>query len=166
MLIVYLIVLSRGGSGLGLFGWFVPGLTTGERATVLRGLAETIRHQKPIDESLRIFGDWSLRGNVRRRCRLARQAVVSGVDWVDALAGEGLVRRCEVPLLKAASAAGQPAESLESLADAIQSRQWYRWRIFADMAQPVLTFAFAMLVLLLCYAIFEPFVSLIRRLAG
>lgn len=165
VLIVYLIVLSRGGAGLGVFGWLVPGVTAGERATVLRGVAETIRHQKPLDDTLRIFGDWSLRGNVRRRCRLARQAVVSGVDWVDALAGEGFIRRCEVPLLKAASAAGQPADTLESLADAIQSRQWYRWRIFADMAQPVLTFVFAVLVLLLCYAIFEPFVSLIRRLA-
>lgn len=165
VLVVYLLVLSRSGSGLGIFGWFLPGVTAGERATVLRGLAETIRHQKPLDDTLRIFGDWSLRGNVRRRCRLARQAVVSGVGWVDALAGEGLVRSSEVPLLKAASAAGQPAETLESLADAIQSRQWYRWRIFADMAQPVLTFAFATLVLLLCYAIFEPFVSIIRRLA-
>ncbi len=166
VLTIYLIVLSRGGSGLGLFGWFVPGVTTGERAAVLRGLAQTIRHDKPLDETLRLFGDWALRGNVRRRCRLARQAVISGVDWVDALAGEGLVRRCEVPLLKAANSAGLPAATLESLSDAIQSRQWYRWRIFADMAQPVLTSAFAMLVLLLCYSIFEPFVSIIRGLAS
>ncbi len=162
---VYLVILSRGGKGLGFLGAFVPFLTTGERAMVLRGLAESFRTNTPVEETMRIFADWSLRGLLRRRCRLARQAMISGVDWVDALAGEGLLLRNEVPLARAAVRSGNVGNTLENLADSIQSRQWYRWRLLADVANPVLTILFSFMVLLVCWTFFVPLVNLIQRLA-
>lgn len=163
---IYLVFLSRSGNGLGLFGMFVPFLTTGERAMVLRGLAEAFRSQTPLDETLRVFADWSLRGLARRRCRLARQAMISGVDWVDALAAEGLLRRCEVPLAHASIRAGNTGDTLEALADSIQSRQWYRWRLTANVASPAMTIAASLVVLLVCWTFFSPLLHIIRRLAS
>ena len=163
-LMIYLALLFRSGRGFGFVGRFVPWISTGERADVMRGLAETIRNGKPLDESMRIFADWSARRQVRRRCRLARQAMISGVDWIDALTGEGILRGSEAPLMRAAIAAGQPATALDRLADTIQARQWYRWRLFTEMANPVLTVICSGFVLLLCYGFFAPLVALIGGL--
>lgn len=163
---VYVLVLSRGGKGFGLFGMFVPWITAGERAMILRGMAETIRANSPVDETLKIFSDWSLRGLVRRKCRLARKAVIAGVGWIDALAGEGLLKSQEVPLLQAAGRSGDVGNTLEQLADMIQTRQWYRWRLITDFLNPILTMIFGIMIFCVCWTFFMPLVRLIQGLAS
>ena len=161
---VYVPSLFHSGRGMGFFGRFVPWLTTGERASVLRGLADTIRATKPVDECLLIFSEWSMRRQLRRRASNARRAMVSGTDWLEALRGEGLVRRDEMQLLRSAADVGRAAWALEQLADSMESRFWYRCKLTAQVATPAFTMLVGGLVFMVGLAFFTPLVDLIARL--
>ena len=164
--IMYIPALYHSGRGMGFLGRFVPWITTGERASVLRGLADTIKAEKPIDECMMIFSDWSMRGQLRRRAFRARRAMLAGVDWLDALRGEGLIKSSEQPLLKASAESNRASWALEQLADAIESRLWYRCRILTELFSPIFTMLVSSLVILVGLAFFSPLIELIRRLAS
>ncbi len=164
--IMYIPALYHSGRGMGFLGRFVPWITTGERASVLRGLADTIKAEKPIDECMMIFSDWSMRGQLRRRAFRARRAMLAGVDWLDALRGEGLIKSSEQPLLKASAESNRASWALEQLADAIESRLWYRCRILTELFSPIFTMLISSLVILVGLAFFSPLIELIRRLAS
>lgn len=166
ILIIYLSFLFHSGRGLGFFGRFIPWMTTGERAGLLRGLADTIRSQKPIDECLQIFSDWSMRRIVRRKAFRAQKAMIKGVDWLDALRDEHILKSNELELIRSASQCGRAAWALEQLADAIESRMWYRYRLTAEIMTPVLTIGVASLVFFSGMAFFTPLVRLIQALAS
>lgn len=164
--IMYIPALYHSGRGMGFLGRFVPWITTGERASVLRGLADTIRAEKPIDDCMLIFSDWSMRRQLRRRAFRARKAMLAGVNWLDALRGEGLIKSSEQPLLIASVESNRASWALEQLADAIESRLWYRCRILSELFSPVFTILVASLVILVGFAFFSPLIELIRRLAS
>lgn len=162
--IIYVPSLFHSGRGLGFFGRFVPWLTTGERASVLRGLADTIRAEKPVDECLLIFSDWSMRGQLRRRASNARRAMLAGTDWLDSLRGEGLVHRDEMQLLRSAANTGRAAWALEQLADSMENRFWYRCKLAVQVATPAFTMLVGGLVFLVGLAFFSPLIDLIQKL--
>jgi len=162
--IIYVPTLFHSGRGLGFFGRFVPWLTTSERASVLRGLADTIRAEKPVDECLLIFSDWSMRRQLRRRSSNARRAMLSGTDWLDSLRGEGLVRQDEMQLLRSAANVGRAAWALEQLADSMENRFWYRCKLAAQVATPAFTMMVGGLVFLVGLAFFSPLIDLIQKL--
>ncbi|MEI7921477.1 MAG: type II secretion system F family protein [Planctomycetota bacterium] len=164
--IIYIPALFHSGRGMGFLGRFVPWITTGERASVLRGLADTIQAELPIDDCMLIFADWSMRGQLRRRAFRARRAMLQGVDWTQALHSEGLVKSSEVPLLKSSAESARACWALEQLADSIESRLWYRYRLLAELFSPLFTLFLASLVFLVGLAFFTPLVDLIRRLAS
>jgi type IV pilus assembly protein PilC len=164
--IMYIPALYHSGRGMGFLGRFVPWITTGERASVLRGLADTIKAEKPIDDCMLIFSDWSMRGQLRRRAFRARRAMLAGVDWLDALRSEGLIKASEQPLLKASAESNRASWALEQLADAIESRLWYRCRILTELFSPLFTMLISSLVILVGLAFFSPLIELIRRLAS
>lgn len=166
MAILYVSFMFQSGRGLGLIGIFIPWITTGERAGILRGMGESIRAGKPIDECLETFAEWSMRRIVRRRCRLAAQAMTSGVDWVDALVGERIIKSSEVALIRSSVDAGRAAWAFEQLADAIENRQWYRYRLVSEIMGPIMTVFVASLVFFAGVAFFEPLVNLIQALAS
>ena len=164
--IMYIPALYHSGRGMGFLGRFVPWITTSERASVLRGLADTIKAEKPIDDCMLIFSDWSMRGQLRRRAFRARRAMLAGVDWLDALRVEGLIKSSEQPLLKASAESNRASWALEQLADAIESRLWYRCRILTEIFSPIFTMLISSLVILVGLAFFSPLIELIRRLAS
>ncbi|MFM7132411.1 MAG: type II secretion system F family protein [bacterium] len=165
-LIIYITYLFNSGRGMGFSGRFVPWMTTSERAGLLRGMADTIRCENPLDECLQIFADWSMRGLVRRRCIKARRAMLAGTDWIQSLVDEGIVKNQERALINSATEAGRASWALEQLADAIESRQWYRYQLINQFISPAMTFFVAGIVLLTAFAFFSPLVQIIKTLAS
>ena len=90
--------------------------------------------------------------------------MVSGTDWLEALRGEGLVRRDEMQLLRSAADVGRAAWALEQLADSMESRFWYRCKLTAQVATPAFTMLVGGLVFMVGLAFFTPLVDLIARL--
>lgn len=164
-LVIYVTFLFNSGRGMGFIGKFVPWMTTSERAGILRGLADTIRAENSLDECLNIFAEWSMRGEVRRRCVRARRAMLAGVDWLQSLLDEGLLKNQERLLVANAAQAGRASWALDQLADAIESRQWYRYRLINQLISPVVTFLVAGIVLFIAYAFFLPLVQMIKVLS-
>jgi type II secretory pathway component PulF len=165
-LIIYLSWLFNSGRGMGFFGRFVPWMTTSERAGILRGLADTIRCNNPLDECLRIFSDWSMRKQVRRRCLKARRAMLAGTDWIESLIDEGILKQSEKGLIATSAEAGRASWALDQLAEAIEKRQWYRYRLLTEFLSPVMTLLIAGVVLLTASAFFAPLVKVIQILAS
>lgn len=165
-LIIYITYLFNSGRGMGFAGRFVPWMTTTERAGILRGMADTIRCENSLDECLQIYADWSMRGLVRRRCIKARRAMLAGTDWIQALVDEGIVKNQEKALINSATEAGRASWGLDQLADAIESRLWYRYQLINQFISPAMTFFVAAIVLFTAYAFFSPLVQIIKILAS
>jgi type II secretory pathway component PulF len=163
---LYICILFNSGRGLGFFGRFVPWMTTGERASVLRGLADTIRAQRPVNDCLQIFSDWAMRSTVRRRSLRANRAILNGDDWIAALNAEGFLNQSEVGMIQSSVDAGRVSWALDQLADGIESRRNYQFRLMNELMTPALTLLIASLVLITCMAYFGPLVKLIQALAS
>jgi type II secretory pathway component PulF len=106
-----------------------------------------------------------MRKQVRRRCLKARRAMLAGTDWIESLIDEGILKQSEKGLIATSAEAGRASWALDQLAEAIEKRQWYRYRLLTEFLSPVMTLLIAGVVLLTASAFFAPLVKMIQVLA-
>lgn len=104
-------------------------------------------------------------GCAQRPLQKSMRAAASGVDWKDALARVGLLKRHELPLLAAAEKSNNLPWALRALSERIVNRSHARWEAVRGVATVGATIVVGLLVMWFCVAMFAPLVKLISNLA-
>lgn len=131
-------------------------------AAVLRGLAWGVEAGAPVDEALRIVAFHYDSVLVRLRLDSVVRRVERGESWTRALATAKLIGEPDVAVLDSAQRAGNLAWALREQAAGLQ-RRWGLWtQRLLTLVFPVVLALLGALVALVCLALFEGLVELLR----
>jgi general secretion pathway protein F len=134
-------------------------------ALVLRCLSLFVEGGKPISTGLSTLADHYPTFWVRRRLSHADKAVRGGVDWIEALRRNGVIRAADAAVLASAEAVGNLAWALSELAETAERRLAVRFQLVAQTLFPVVVVMLGIVVFVLAVAYFLPLVGLIESLS-
>jgi type II secretory pathway component PulF len=154
--------------GLGWIPWDLPGMGWLARridtARILDALALAAGAQRPLPEGIASLGRSYPNRNVRRRLCRALAEIEAGRDWCESLYRQGLIRRPELAVLRAAQRVGNLPWALGELADSVRRRLGYRLQAMAQWLFPPMVIAMGLVVMFVVVALFLPVVALIQKL--
>ena len=132
---------------------------------ILRGVALLIRQQRPLTAGIQAL-IWSHpRPSARLRLIEIHRQLLQGRDIADALAANRLIRRGDIPLLRAAERVQNLPWTLEQLAESMEQGFWYRIRLVLEVGQPASVLVVGIIVALVSLAFFLPLVKLLNDLS-
>lgn len=132
---------------------------------ILRSLALLIQQQRPLAAGVQALSWSHPRESAKFKLSGLYRQLLQGIDLPDALASQELIRRGDVPLLRAGERLQNLPWVLRQLADAMEKRFWYRFRLFLEAGYPVCVGIIGLIVLLVVLAFFMPLVHLIDSIA-
>lgn len=145
-----------------LLNWLAPRING---PPILRGFALLIREKRSLPAGVQGMMWSHPRATVRRRLGYIHLSLQQGADLANCLAAERLIRRGDIPLLRAAERVQNLPWCLEQLAESIESKFWYRIRVFLEMGFPVAVVGIGILVLVITAGYFLPLVKLLNDLS-
>jgi type II secretory pathway component PulF len=133
-------------------------------ALVLRALSLIVEGNKPLALGFSTLADHYPTYWVRSKLIRADWEVRQGVDWIEALWRQGLVRATDAEVLASASAAGNLAWALAELANTSERRFATRFQAFVQTLFPLVVITLGVVALIVAAGFFVPLVQLIQRL--
>ncbi len=134
-------------------------------ALVLRWLANAVRKDLSMAETIRALATRFPQRDVRARLEHASSRIDRGADWCDSLRSAGLIRRSESALFKTAARVGNLDWALEEMASGGMRRAAYRFRAWMNILFPVALLLLGVAVLIITAGVLMPLVALIDGLA-
>jgi type II secretory pathway component PulF len=134
-------------------------------ALVLRSLSLIVEGGKPIALGISSLAEHYPAFWFRRKLRGADSYVRGGVDWIEALRRQGVIRAADAAVLASAESVGNLAWALEELAETAERRLATRIQMAVQTLFPVLVLILGMVVFILATAYFLPLINLIQNLA-
>lgn len=128
---------------------------------ILRSLALLIRQERPLAAGVQALSWSHPRASAKFKLSGLYRQLLQGTDLADALASQQLIRRGDVPLLRAGERLQNLPWVLEQLAESMEKRFWYRFRVFLEAGYPVCVGIVGVVVLFVVLAFFMPLVHLI-----
>lgn len=138
------------------------------RASVLRLLAAALERDAPLPEALaRLESGWSAYPSqlVRRRIGAAREEIIAGRPWQEALQRHRLLSAADAATLRAAQDAGNLPWTLRLLADRTLRRFAFRWTVVQHVLFTATILLLGFLVLLFAVGMFVPLTSMVESLS-
>lgn len=145
-----------------LLNWVIPRING---PPVLRALALLIREKRPLGAGVQGLMWSHPRKSVRRRLEYLYQSLNQGGDLAHSLATEKFIRRGDIPLLRAAERVQNLPWCLEQIAESVEAKFWYRFRVFLEVGYPVAVVSVGIMVLMVTAAFFLPLVKLLNDLS-
>jgi type II secretory pathway component PulF len=133
-------------------------------ALVLRSLSLMVEGNKPISLGLSTLATHYPTTWVRWKLIRADSDVKRGVDWIQALWQQGLIRATDAEVLASAVAVGNLAWALSELAETTERRLANRFQAVVQTAFPLVVVSLGMLVFIMALGYFLPLIKLIQRL--
>jgi len=134
-------------------------------ALVLRGLALVVDSGRTLESGLAVLATHYPTWWIRRKLLKAERKVVEGVDWIDALLQQNLIRGTDADVLRTATAVGNLSWAMHELAETIERRLLFRFQWLVQTLFPLVLICLGLLVGFLAIAFFSPLIELIGRLA-
>jgi protein transport protein HofC len=135
-------------------------------ALILRSLSLVVEAGKPIETGIVILASHYPTWWVRRKLIRVDDEVQHGVDWIDALRRQDLIRRSDAEVLESASRVGNLTWAMRELGETGERRLAFRFQGVIQTLFPLVVITIGMGILILAVAFFAPLVALIQRLAG
>ncbi len=145
-----------------LVNWLAPRING---PPVLRGLALLIREKRPLAAGIQGMMWSHPRATVRRRLAYIHQSLQQGAELANCLAAERLIRRADIPFIRAAERVQNLPWCLEQLAESAEAKFWYRLKMFLEFGFPVCVVALGFVVLMVTAGFFMPLVKLLNDLS-
>jgi protein transport protein HofC len=136
-----------------------------DTAAILESLALATGRQRPMTEGLLALAMRYPKGWVRRRLDRVFTTVCAGADWIDSLRAQGLVRRGDVAVLRAAERVGNLPWAMREVAAGNRRRFNYRVYVLLQWLFPLLILLVGLTVAVFAVSYFTPLITLIQRLA-
>jgi protein transport protein HofC len=134
-------------------------------ALLLRSVGLFVEAGKPITQAISTLAEHYPTPWVRKRLLNARKNIHYGVDWIEALLHQQLVRQADAEVLRAAVTAGNLAWALQELADSGERRLMMRFQTVMQTVFPIVVLLLGAVVFWLAVSFFAPLVMLILRLS-
>jgi type II secretory pathway component PulF len=136
-----------------------------DAAPLLRGLALSTRHDRPLVGVLSAMAKLHPKRTVRRRLRRVVRDLNNGIPWHDGLRRQRLLDRNDAALLATAGASGNLTWALPQTADSFERRATFRLQALAQTVLPFLAVPFGMLTAFAAVAFFAPLAKMITVLS-
>ncbi len=145
-----------------LLNWLAPRING---PPILRGLSLLIREKRPLAAGIQGL-TWSHpRPSVRHRLTYLYQSLHQGGDLATSLAAEHFIRRGDIPLLRAAERVQNLPWCLLQLAESMEAKFWYRFRVVLEIGYPASVVAVGIVVFFIVAGFFLPLVKLLNDLS-
>lgn len=136
-----------------------------DAAPVLRGLALSTRHQRPLTSVISAMARLHPKRTVRRRMRRVVGDLDNGIPWYDGLRRQALIDANDAALLAAAGTSGNLTWALTQTAASFERRATFRLQALAQTVLPFLVVPLGMLTAFAALAFFSPLAKLITVLS-
>ena len=133
-------------------------------ALILRSLSLVVEGNKPVSLGLSALATHYPTLWVRWKLIRADREVRQGVDWIEALRRQGLIRAADALVLASAMAVGNLAWALSELADTAERRLATRFQAFIQTLFPFVVIMLGIVIFIIALGYFLPLVQLIGRL--
>jgi hypothetical protein len=146
------------------WSWIQQFFPRRDAPSILRNLGYLIRASWPVPRAIREVSDAAFREDLRERLNRVAAQVEAGIEFGEAMHHEGFVTRPEALALDAGQRAGQVDFAMQSLAESMDRLRLHRFRFLVEAAKPVFLIVIAMLVAIVCIAMFLPLISVMEAL--
>ncbi len=136
-----------------------------ESATLLRNLSLAVDSGRPMVDAISLSAYYYPRPTLRGILAQIEVAVRHADDSFAQLQQHRLITRSEELLLRSAERVGNLSWALKNVADTIERRNWYRFRLLAEFFKPLVILAFGLLVMCVTVCMFMPLIRMIDVLS-
>lgn len=173
-LLAAVVLLMFVASGWGLFGGIrfltIPSFLVRifprvETAPILRNLALVIESGRSIVDAVSLAAYWYPRASLRKKLAQIEVGVRHSDDCFYLLNRHRIISKAESQLLRAAERSGNLGWAMRHIADSLERRYWYRFRMLAELIQPLFVFVLGGIVLIISISFFMPLVVLLNGIA-
>jgi type II secretory pathway component PulF len=133
-------------------------------ALVLRALSLIVEGGKPIAEGLSVLAGHYPTYWIHRRLRWVETDVRQGVDWIQALLRNRLIRAADAEVLVSAAKVGNLSWALTELASSAERRLATQCQILIQTLFPLVVVMLGMVVFVMAVAYFMPLIQIIQGL--
>ena len=136
-----------------------------DAAAILESLALVTERQRPLTEGIVAMAIHYPKDWVRHRLDRVLGAVRAGVNWIDSLRAQRLIRPADAAVLRAAERVGNLPWALREVAESNRRRFDYRVYVLLQWLFPLAILLVGLTVAVYAAACFTPLVTLIQRMA-
>lgn len=167
--LLFCVLLAAGMHYLGFLPRDFPGVGWVSRrfdgALIMRCLAMAVGYSWPMNKTIwqlaRIYPRRGMRGRLAR----AGRQIDNGEDWCNSLKDAGIITHADWSVLKSAQRVGNLEWALDEMADSSVRRLIHRWRVFLNIAFPIVLLILGMIVGSFAVGFFVPIVRLVESLS-
>ncbi len=132
--------------------------------SLMRNMALVIDTGKPMVEGISLAAYFYPSPGLRRTLSQIEVAVRHADDCFHQMHKHRLITKSEEQLLRSAERVGNLSWALRHLAQNLERRYWYRFRLTMEFVKPLVIFGFGLLVLGFAVSFFMPMVTLLTQL--
>ncbi len=122
-------------------------------------------HGRPLSQGIELLAQWYPGHRIGAKLTKVAQEVNRGAVWQDSLSQNGLIRRADAAVLKAAERVGNLQWALYELSDAAISRSVMRSNAIGRILTPLAVIVLAVPIVMFAVAFILPLAQLVESIS-